>query len=158
MKRFVVVAVLAGAIALALSLTGIGSAHSPRHKRVSFVAHFKGATNFVDNPPPSPGGPGPGDILTARSVVFNASDSRRLGRTSEVCTGVVKRPFTMQCDLTLLLKKRGKLDISGGINPMRHPWTLPVVGGSGRYDGASGHVRDTQLAGHRERLSLRLLP
>jgi hypothetical protein len=64
----------------------------------------------------------------------------------------------MQCDVTLLLKKRGKLDISGGVNPTRHPWTLPVVGGSRRYDGASGHVRDTQLAGHRERLTFRLLP
>src|SRR6188472_3228841 len=112
MKRFVLVAVLAGASALALSLTGIGSAHSPPDKRFSFVAHFKGATNFVDNPPPSPAGPGPGDVLTARSVVFNSSDSRRLGRTSELCTGVVQRPFTMQCDVTLLLKKRGKLVIS----------------------------------------------
>jgi hypothetical protein len=145
----------AAATVLALALTS-AEASPPGGRIISVVGHFGGPTNFVDNPPKAHGfNPGPGDLLTARSTIFDRSDAKRLGRTSELCIGTVARPFTMQCDISLLLHN-GTLEISGAINPTRHPWRAPVVGGTGAYANARGTVKDTNLSGHRERLTFTL--
>ena len=128
----------------------------PAGFHADFFLHFGGPTNFVDNAPKAHGfNPGPGDLLTAKSTIFDQSDAKRLGRTSELCVGTVARPFTMQCDISLLLTN-GTLEISGAIDPTRHPWRAPVIGGTGAYANARGTVKDTNLTGHRERLTITL--
>jgi hypothetical protein len=150
-------ALAAAATASTLAITTTGQA-DPAGTTVSFVAHFGGPTNFVDNPPKAHGlNPGPGDLLTARSAVFDDSGKTRLGHTSELCIGTVKKPFLMQCDISLLLHN-GTIAISGAINPPKHPWTAAVVGGTGAYAGARGTVRDTAIGGHNERLTVNLVP
>ncbi|MEA2471692.1 MAG: Dirigent-like protein [Thermoleophilaceae bacterium] len=150
-------ALAAVATASTLAIATTGSAKSGG-TTLSFVAHFGGPTNFVDNPPKTRGlNPGPGDLLTATSTVFDSSGKTRVGRTSELCIGTVKQPFTMQCDISLLLHN-GTLVIAGAINPPKHPWSAPVVGGTGAYAGARGTVRDTAVGGHNERLTITLAP
>jgi hypothetical protein len=145
------------ATAATLAVTPAGSAQSAG-RTVSFVALFGGPTNFVDNVPRTRGlNPGPGDLLTAKSTIFDQSGSTRLGRTSELCVGTVRKPFTMQCEISLLLKN-GTLTLSGAINPTKHPWSAPVVGGTGSYAGARGTVRDSNLGGHKEMLTFTLTP
>lgn len=156
-RRLLVVAATAVVVGTVLTwaITASGSKRSADRK-VSFVAHFLGPTNFVDNPPPQHGStPGPGDLLTAESRVLKTGSRRRVGRTSELCIGTVSNPFTMQCDVSLLLK-RGELLVSGSIDPSKHPWSAPVVGGTGRYAGARGTVLDRALKHHNERLVFRL--
>jgi hypothetical protein len=147
---------LAAAVtAFTLAIATSGSAQSGG-RTVSFIAHYGGPTNFVDNPPKAHGlNPGPGDLLTATSTVFNSSGTTRVGRTSELCVGIVKRPFTMQCDFSLLTHN-GALAISGAIDPTKHPWSAAVVGGTGAYAGARGTVQDTPAGPRSERLTITL--
>lgn len=159
LRKRVVAAVLAVAAAAALvgPLTAAGSAQQPSARTVAFVLHFGGVTNFVDNKPSAHGfNPGPGDILTIRSSVFDAADQTRLGRTSELCIGTVKRPFTMQCSFTLLLKG-GTLTVEAAINPTHTPWTAPVTGGTGEFAGARGTLHVAALRGRKERWTFTLL-
>jgi hypothetical protein len=100
--------------------------------------------------------PGPGDILTASSTVYDATGKKRLGRTSETLIVTVTKPLTMDSTIALIFKSGDELLVRGAINPTHTPWRAAVVGGYGRYAGAQGWVRQTSLSGGAERMTVTL--
>ena len=142
-KRFALGGVLAATTAAAvLAITTTGSAQLSTTRTISFILHFKGATS-------KPGRVNPGSALTSRSAVFNSTDTVRLGRTSELCTETVPKPATFQCDISLLLND-GQLTVNGATNPTQTPWSIPVAGGTGAYNGAGGGLTVSSLPGRKE--------
>jgi hypothetical protein len=148
-KRFalggVLVAVVA-AVGLAIATTGSAQLSTPRS--VAFVLHFKGQTNKTRHFKP-------GAAITSRSAVFNGTDTTRVGRSSELCTETVAKPTTFQCDISLLVND-GELTVNGALNPTRTPWSAPVAGGSGAYNGAGGTLTVTSMHGRKELWSFAL--
>lgn len=142
-KRFALGgALIAVVAAVGLAITTAGSAQLSTPRSVPFVLHFKGQTNKTHRFKP-------GTAITARSAVFNSSDTTQVGRTSELCTETVGKPATFQCDISLLVND-GQLTVNGAINPTRTPWSAPVAGGTGAYDGAAGTLNVTSLPGKKE--------
>lgn len=143
MRRVMVIVVAALVLVSAAALAVAATSRSPGHHRpLVFVARFLGPTNDVNNPPTSDHGVGPGDILTAHSVIYNAAFTRRLGTSSERCIGTLLHPFTMDCSFPLIFRGGDELLIEGHFNPTQHPWRAVVVGGTGRWNGARGEVTD----------------
>jgi hypothetical protein len=150
----VLAAILATVSAGLVALVTSGPATASTH-RISFqLLHFT-PTNDVNAPPRADGGFGPGDILTAHSTVYDASGSVRLGRTSERCIGTVRHPVTFDCSFALIFRNGSELLVEGHFNPAHTPWRAAIVGGTGRWLGVSGQVRETDLpAGERMTLTL----
>lgn len=144
------VSLLIAAVAAAAALGG-GST-SPTTGTTSFVLRFLGPTGFVDNPPRSPEKNGipqhlsPGDTLLAHSLVYDSTNTKRLGRTSELCTVTVPTPLTFDCSMALIFTHGGELLVHGALNPTKPTWDAPVVGGDGPYSNAHGSVKMTGLA------------
>jgi hypothetical protein len=148
-----VVAVLAASV---VSLASSRPASASTH-RISFVLLNFTPTNDVNTPPKGDGGFGPGDILTAHSTIYDASGNTRIGRTSERCIGTVHHPLTFDCSFGLIFRNDGsELLVEGHFNPSHTPWRGIIVGGTGRWLGASGQVRETDLPGG-ERMTLTLV-
>lgn len=143
--------VIAGLAALASSGPATASTH-----RISYVLRNFTPTNIVNNPPHGDGGFGPGDILTAHSTVYDASGTTRVGRTSERCIGTVRHPVTFDCSFGLIFRDGSELLVEGHLNPSRTPWHAVIVGGTGRWIGVSGQVRETDAPGG-ERMTLTLV-
>jgi hypothetical protein len=139
--------------ALAVGLVTSSRATAKTHQ-TSFVLRFLGATNIVNNPPHSDGGFGPGDILTAHSNIYDATNQHRLGRTSERCIGTVAHPVTFDCSFGLIFRDGSELLVEGHINPTHTPWRAVIVGGTGHWIGTSGYVTETSAGAQSERMTL----
>lgn len=145
-------AIAAGILVIAAAATatalGATSAHGAASATSSttFVLRFLGTTGFVDNAPKSttkgglPKHMSPGDTFLAQSLVYDSTNTRRLGRTSEICTVTVSRPLTMDCSMALLFMDKSELLVHGAINPTQPGWSAPVVGGKGKYAGSRGSI------------------
>jgi hypothetical protein len=144
--KLLLTAVLAGAALAGGQAARAGDATGGT--TVAYNLRFLGPTAVVNVHPHArhsvQAEPLPGDALYARSRVSEL-DGRRAGRTSEACTMTVRRPATFDCSLALIFRDGSQLLVRGAIDPMRTPWTAPVVGGTGRYAGASGTVRVTDF-------------
>jgi hypothetical protein len=152
------VLVLIGVFALlAAAVAGLASsgAATASTVRISYVLRNFTPTNIVNAPPRGDGGFGPGDILTAHSTIYDTTGSTRLGRTSERCIGTVRHPTTFDCSFGLIFRGGSELLVEGHFNPSRTPWRAVIVGGTGRWLGASGSVRETDAPGG-ERMTLTL--
>ena len=151
MKRSAVVAVtmLAG-IAVLVALTGTGSANHPGSQTLTFVERDnQGTFKFIDMRPKSTrrGEPSisPGDEFVGSNPLYNASNSRRVGRLFFKCTAILRRArfnrSTFLCEATARLSN-GQLAINavlkGGVP------AGPVTGGTGAYEGASGSFRSVE--------------
>lgn len=141
----ILVAIAATAAASALGgTTNHGAATTT--SSTSFVLRFLGTTGYVDNAPKSPTKGGfptrmsPGDVFLAHSFVYDSTNTRRLGRTSEICTVTVPRPLTFDCSMALLFADKSEILVHGALNPTQPGWSAPVVGGKGQYAGAGGSV------------------
>lgn len=136
--KLLFVALLAGAGAY-----GAQAGAADSSSTVAYTLQFQGPTALVNVHPNAKHGvlahPLPGDGLYARSRVVDAG-GQLVGRTSEACTMTVRRPATYDCSLALLFKDGSELLVHGALNPMRTPWTAPVVGGTGRFSGMRGTV------------------
>jgi hypothetical protein len=78
-------------------------------------------------------------------VVFSGNllqDGKQVGRVGVVCTFVSTANadrVEAQCPATAILPG-GQITVQGVIFNRSLNWTLPITGGSGRYDRARGHV------------------
>ena len=157
-RRFISAAVAAVGLACLASASLAVAAGGAQSSSTSFVLRQFTPTSYVDNPPKA--GPNmnssPGDILTASSTVYDATGTRRLGRTSELCIATVAKPMTLDCTIALIFRSRDELLVRGAINPTSTPWRAAIVGGYGRYAGARGSVRETSLSGTAERMTVTL--
>jgi hypothetical protein len=77
-----------------------------------------------------------------------------------MCTMTIRRPVTYDCSLIVRLDDGSELLVHGAINPMHTPWAAAVTGGTGRYAGARGTVRVSDLTGKlpAERWAFNLIP
>jgi hypothetical protein len=147
MKRKTLVLAAALLIAAAAAATALARTSAPHGTTTTFVLRFLGPTGFVDNPPTTtetngfPKHLSPGDTLLGRSLVYDAGNTRRLGRTSELCTFTVPSPLTFNCSMALLFADGSELLVEGALNPTQPGWSAPVVGGKGRYAGARGTIK-----------------
>jgi hypothetical protein len=139
-----IVAVVAGAAAVVAAFAGTGSADHPGSTTLTFVERFnQGTFRYINIRPKAPGrseSVSPGDYFVGSSPLYNAANTRRVGRYFFKCTAVRgARRFgrsTFQCEGTARLSD-GTMATSGIVRGGR---TDPgaVIGGTGAYEGASG--------------------
>lgn len=102
-----------------------------------------------------PRGTGAGDVEIAWLALYNRRiTTKAIGHAELMCTYLTKRSRT--CTATYFLPK-GKLVVEGVIGS-RLVYALPVVGGTGLYDGARGSlfVAATSVRPRKETLIFRL--
>ena len=136
------VALMASAVLFA-ALASTGSADHPGSQTLTFVErNAQGNFEFVDHPPKAPRRServSAGDMLLGNNALYNAANTRRVGRLFFKCTAVrgAKRfeRAAFLCEVAVRLSD-GTLAASvlfrGGATGG------PVIGGSGAYEGASG--------------------
>jgi hypothetical protein len=137
-----VMALVVGAVSPALGSSGQGSAstssgHADKQKTIRVTAVF---TEF--DPDIDVGAPG---FSLGDEVVFSGDllrNGERVGRVGVVCTFVSTQNadrVEAQCPATAILPG-GQITIQGVIVNRSLDFTLPITGGSGRYDRARGQV------------------
>ncbi|HEX6011267.1 MAG TPA: hypothetical protein VFY87_05550 [Geminicoccaceae bacterium] len=134
-----VVALVVGAVSPALgsSSQGAASTASDKQQTIRVTAVF---TEF--DPNIDVGAPG---FSLGDEVVFSGNllqDGKQVGRVGVVCTFVSTANadrVEAQCPATAILPG-GQITVQGVIVNRALNWTLPITGGSGRYDRARGEV------------------
>ena len=137
-----VMALVVGAVSPALGASSHGatstaSGHADQQQTIRVVAVF---TEFDPNIDVGAAGFSLGD-----EVVFAGNllqDGKQVGRVGVVCTFVSTANadrVEAQCPATATLPG-GQITIQGVIVNRSLNWTLPITGGSGRYDRARGQV------------------
>jgi hypothetical protein len=135
-------ALVAGSIGPALGSSGQGSAptssgHAGKHQTIRVLAVF---TEF--DPNIDLGAPG---FSLGDEVVFSGNLLRggeQVGRVGVVCTFVSTQNadrVEAQCPTTSILRG-GQITTQGTIVNRSLNFTLPITGGSGRYQGAGGQL------------------
>jgi hypothetical protein len=137
-----VIALVVGAVSPALGSSSQGSAstssgHADRQKTIRVLAVF---TEF--DPNIDVGAPG---FSLGDEVVFSGNllqDGKQVGRVGVVCTFVSTQNadrVEAQCPATATLPG-GQIAVQGVIVNRSLNFTLPITGGSGRYDRARGQL------------------
>jgi hypothetical protein len=85
----------------------------------------------VDNDPPDQSG---GDLFGASGELRR--DGHRPGKWSSACT--LSPPVGGQCQVTLILRGRDRIQLAGNIGFQRDFNRVSIVGGTGRFRGAAG--------------------
>jgi hypothetical protein len=89
-----------------------------------------------------------GDVLTFHNRVFDATDSRPVGRNQGECAREDPRAGTWECWWTTSLAG-GQITVEGPFSDT-HDTTFAVTGGTGLYENARGSMRVRSLHGGRE--------
>ena len=137
-----VMALVVGAVSPALGSSSQGAAstasgNSNKGQTIRVIAVF---TEF--DPNIDVGAPG---FSLGDEVVFSGNllqDGKQVGRVGVVCTFVSTQNadrVEAQCPATAILPG-GQITVQGVIINRALNWTLPITGGSGRYDRARGEV------------------
>jgi hypothetical protein len=137
-----VLALVVGAVSPALGSSGqgAGSTASGRADKGQTIRVLAVFTEF--DPNIDVGAPG---FSLGDEVVFAGNllqDGKQVGRVGVVCTFVSTANadrVEAQCPATAILPG-GQITIQGVIVNRALNWTLPITGGSGRYDRARGQV------------------
>jgi hypothetical protein len=144
-RRAILVVTLVATAALLTVLASTGSADHPGSQTLTFVERDgQGTFRFVDIRPKSTrrGEPSvsPGDSFYGTNPLYNAANTRRVGRLFFKCAAVRgARTFgraTFLCEATVRLSD-GTLSISATFKGNALP-AGPVIGGTGAYEGANG--------------------
>jgi hypothetical protein len=143
-KRSCVVVVLGGIAATAAVAVPSGTAQAPGGTTLSFYEPDAQSTfKIVDNPPKTFGNrPGPksrftiGDKLALSSALFDKKGGTRQGRL--YADGTAKLLATG----TYVLNDGSQISVQGYFSFSKDS-TVSVVGGTGRYEGARGHLLST---------------
>jgi hypothetical protein len=136
------VALMAGSIGPALGSASQGSAsassgHAGKHQTIRVLAVFTEFDANIDL-----GAPG---FSLGDEVVFSGNllrDSEQVGRVGVVCTFVSTANadrVEAQCPTTSILPG-GQITTQGTIVNRSLNFTLPITGGSGRYEGVGGQL------------------
>jgi hypothetical protein len=151
-KRSCVV-VLGGIAATAAVVVPTGSAQGPGPTTLSFYEPDAQSTfKIIDNPPKTFGKrPGPksrftiGDRLTLSSALFDKKGGTRQGRLyadGTIIKGGTFEAAKLIATGTYVLNDGSQISVQGYFSFTKNS-TVSVVGGTGRYEGARGHLLST---------------
>jgi hypothetical protein len=157
MKRLpllIVGAVAASTVALLLAVTGSAQ---PQGRVIHVIEHEVQFTD-VDHPPKKK--LSQGDEFAFRGKLFDTSE-KRIGSSGGSCVFllVTRHHSSGQCTRVTFLPE-GKISAVGGLwfRPELQTFTLPIVGGTGAYDGAEGTLVIEQHRGGKNDLTFKLKP
>jgi hypothetical protein len=149
MRRNLALAPVA-AVALAVGAVTLASADSngssdDDHTRVIELFEHSDQQQTVDHPPT---GPDLGDEFVFSSVLLTRAGGSQVGSDGGVCTLVREEQggtrTTAHCVAAARLE-RGQITVQGLVTltdaPTAPPFELAVTGGTGAYQGATGHLR-----------------
>ena len=158
MKRLpllIVGAVAASTTALLLAVTGSAQ---PQGRVVHVIVH---EVQFTDiNHPPKKFSQG--DEFVLRGKLFETRTSKKqIGSSGGSCVFVVaaRHKSAAQCTNVFFLPE-GKITAIGGVwfRSSLQTFTVPIVGGTGAYNGAEGTLVIKQLRGGKSNLTFKLKP
>jgi hypothetical protein len=158
MKRLpllIVGAVAASTVALMLAVTGSAQTQG----RVIHVIVHEVQFTDVDHPPKKFS---QGDEFVLRGKLFETRTSKKqIGSSGGSCVFVVaaRHKSAAQCTNVFFLPE-GKITAIGGVwyRPELQTFAVPVVGGTGAYNGAEGTLVWEQLKGGKANLTFKLKP
>jgi allene oxide cyclase len=130
------------ALVIGAAVAARASDRSPRSDatRIAVVEHA--ITDAITDLGPS--GDSAGDLLTFGNPVFNAANTRRVGRDQGSCIRISPTRGTWQCSYTTFLEN-GQITVEGPFYDTRDS-IFAITGGTGAYKTAQG----TQVLLHRE--------
>jgi Dirigent-like protein len=129
--RKVVAAIVAAGIAAAL-MGWVGASAAPSdHRQERSMRLLVGDGYNVENDPSGPSG---GDLFGASGEI--GSRGHRPGKWSSAC--ILSPPVGGQCQLTLILRPRRRIQLAGNIRIQGDRNRLSIVGGTGKFRGARG--------------------
>ena len=139
MKRLLILAGLVAAVGLTIAVVTGGASTAPG-QTIHVIEHANtDATADVDPP-----GDSAGDVLTFHNPVFNAADSKRMGRDQGYCIRI-KAPGSYECNWTTFLED-GHITVEGPFFDTRNS-VLAITGGTGAYRDARGVMELKSRAG-----------
>ena len=139
MKRLLILAGLVAAVGLTIAVVTGGASTAPG-QTIHVIEHANtDATADVDPP-----GDSAGDVLTFHNPVFNAADSKRMGRDQGYCIRI-KAPGSYECNWTTFLED-GHITVEGPFFDTRNS-VLAITGGTRAYRDARGAMELKSRAG-----------
>src|SRR3954470_9024129 len=151
--------IAAAAATVAVAAAAIsGGAQAADGRTLTFLDDTNHATQaFVDNPPKSPvGNPASkrfrlstGDMLYVRSPILYHKGGTRIGTAYSQFTVVSGSKFANVVfrGHGAFRLRDGQLAVDGVVRPANSTNTIPVIGGTGAYEGARGSMTFTEVAG-----------
>ena len=139
MKRLLVLAGLVAAVGLTIAVVTGGASTAPG-QTIHVIEHANTDTTADVDPP----GDSAGDVLTFHNPVFNAADSKRMGRDQGYCIRI-KAPGSYECNWTTFLED-GHITVEGPFFDSRNS-VLAITGGTGAYRDARGVMELKSRAG-----------
>jgi hypothetical protein len=149
-RSAIAVAALGSMAAAAAIAVPSGSAQAPGSTTFSFYEpDSQSIFKFIDNPPRTIGArPGPktrfsiGDQLAVSSPLYDKKGGTRQGKlyaSGTVITGGDFRKAVLHVTGTYVLTDGSQIAVAGVLR-FSEDSTFSVVGGTGRYEGARGHI------------------
>ena len=149
-RSYIAVGALAGVAAAAAIAVPSGSAEAPGGTTLSFYEPDSQSTFKINDTPPKTFGtrPGPrsrfsiGDTIAISSALYDRQGGTRQGRLYADATVVRGGSFdkaTIVASGTYVLTDGSQIAVQGYL-PFGADATFSVVGGTGRFEGARGHI------------------
>jgi hypothetical protein len=151
-RLFIVTAVAAIALALAVVEASGESGHRVRHKTIHVDARLT-AEKHVDQ---APQGDSPGDVALASGNLLAPDSTRKVGHVVLDCVNIP--PHYGECSITFALHG-GHIASLGSFGPGFSGDTSgndPVIGGTGIYRKARGYVHTQEGSGNAQKYTIHL--
>ena len=139
MKRLLILAGLVAAVGLTIAVVTGGASTAPG-QTIHVIEH----ANTDDTADIGDPGDSAGDVLTFHNPVFNAADSKKVGRDSGYCIRI-RAPGSYECNWTTFLDD-GHIVVEGPFFDGRNS-VLAITGGTGAYKDARGVMELKSKAG-----------
>lgn len=134
--RAAVSAIAAGALAVVIGGTSFALASGGAREDTSFrLIEVRTAVTALDLPPT---GGSIGDQFVLAASLRNATNTRTVGRSNDVCTTLSASGSPLQCAGVITLEG-GTLELAGNA-PGGPNFSLGITGGTGAYDDAHGQL------------------
>jgi hypothetical protein len=159
MKRLsLLTAAVVAALAMTVVLAAAGGAQTPGGRTLTFLDDTDHATQaFVDNAPKSPS-PNPrsrrfrlstGDMLYVHSAILDGPAGKRIGTAYSQFTVVKGNSFANAVfrGHGAFRLQDGQIAADGVFRVAKGTKTVPVLGGTGAYEGARGTLTFTEVEG-----------
>jgi allene oxide cyclase len=162
MKRLIAAAVLAAAATLVATAAAVnaggGAKKSAPTGTLQLVEH-EGRDVDIDNPPRRRFSAG--DAFVSRNRLYDQGDQNRVGRDHVFCVVTVvsgRESATLACHASFVFAN-GQIAAQGSVTFARRTrqFTVPIVGGTGAYEGARGVLTITDRPKRRSGLDFKFL-
>ncbi len=156
MRRLpVLISAVLAASGMALAFAVGGGAQAPAAGTTIQLAEKEVSSTNIDNPPDKFS---QGDEFVFESKLTDPATGNSAGKDGGYCVIIhaARKGGSAQCSVTLFLSG-GTIAVDGGVR-FAKTFSLPVVGGTGTYEGARGSVLIEDLKGGRSNLTVHLLP